>query len=116
MDDGWIDGCGWGRAGARWCLVNFPPRRGCEFNFSNVSRQDEDSTSIFQKFPAKRRGFEFNFSKLLSRQRRGFEFNFSKLSRHKIIATWKKHAGGVGEYVKVRVEYCVCGKWEEVGR
>jgi hypothetical protein len=32
---------------------SFPPRRGFEFNFSKVSRQDEGSNSIFQKFPAK---------------------------------------------------------------
>ena len=30
-------------------------QRGFEFNFSKVSRQDEDSNSTFQKFPAKTR-------------------------------------------------------------
>jgi hypothetical protein len=34
---------------------SFPPRRGYEFNFSKVSRQDEGSTSTFLKFPAKTR-------------------------------------------------------------
>lgn len=54
----------------------------------------------------------------------GFEFNFSKLSRHKIMATWKKHAAGSvvacrphGEYVKEYESTTVCvgsGKrWED---
>jgi hypothetical protein len=58
---------------------SFPPRRGFEFNFSNLSRQDEVSNSTFQKFPAKTRVRIQLFKSFPPR--RGFEFNFSKVSR-----------------------------------
>ena len=48
----------------------FPPRRVDEFNFRNVSRQDEGSNCTFEKFPAKTRvriGFE-----------KGFPLNYSR--------------------------------------
>jgi hypothetical protein len=52
-------------------ITYFPPRRGCEFNFSKVSRQ-----LTFKTFPP-RRGFEFNFSKV-SRQDEGSNSTFQK--------------------------------------
>ena len=97
---------GWGRRGNRIgsnveggrrsnsTFQSFPPRRGFEFNFSKVSRQDEDSNSTFQKFPANQdEGSNSTFQKFPAKTRvriqlfksfpprRGFEFNFSKVSR-----------------------------------
>ncbi len=83
-------------------ITYFPPRRGCEFNFSKVSRQ-----LTFKTFPP-RRGFEFNFSKV-SRQDEGSNSTFQKFPAKTRVRflRWCKNGGMKSE---TKIANIVAGK------